>query len=242
MNALNTKPIGEIKHINRYPIKSFAGESLNSVRVESYGLHGDRSLAFVDSTKDGWARYITARQIPEMLSYKAELIPTDQLYPQVKIICPDGRVQEWNDQLLEKIQRFTDRHVTMEQIGLQSLEQRAVDDGSLLIITEQSLKKIEQLWGKKMDYSRFRSNFVISLYGDENDSDYIGRNLIVGDAELTIKSLCERCSMITIDPVTLEKDASLLKKVHESMSLNFGLYADVASVGTVKVGDPVYLA
>jgi uncharacterized protein YcbX len=50
---MNSKPIGEILQINRYPVKSFAGERLNSVGLESYGLHGDRSHAFVDDTKEG---------------------------------------------------------------------------------------------------------------------------------------------------------------------------------------------
>ncbi|OGX68649.1 MAG: hypothetical protein A2189_01200 [Paenibacillus sp. RIFOXYA1_FULL_44_5] len=104
---MNSKPIGKILSINRYPVKSFAGESLNSVRLEAYGLYGDRSHSFVDESKEGWMRYVTARQIPKMLSYKAELPePGTQLsdleYSQVKITCPDGRIEQWNEQLLRE--------------------------------------------------------------------------------------------------------------------------------------------
>lgn len=245
---MSLTPIGKITEINRYPVKSFAGENLNSVNVESYGVYGDRSHAFVDNTKEGWARYITARRYPEMLRYKAELETeaTALGLPQVKITFPDGRIYPWNEQLLMDISMFSNQNISMESYNLNSLtpeEQLAVDDGSILIITEQSLKKLEQLWGKSLDQRRFRANFLLCLFDDieYSESDFIGKRLIIGNAQLSIRSLCERCSMITIDPDTQERDSSLLRKIHENLSLNFGMYADVEQVGTVQVGDQVYL-
>ncbi|MNH97830.1 MOSC domain protein [compost metagenome] len=254
---MNSKLIGEITQINRYPVKSFAGETLNSVRLESYGLLGDRSHAFVDHTKEGWSRYITARQIPEMLSYQAELDlqveselqvqselqAADPGLSQVKILGPDGKRYQWNEQLLADIQKFTNKKISMERHSLMSEEQLAVDDGSILIITDQSLQKMEQLWGKPLDNRRFRANFILSLYDGVhlNDLDFIGKRLMINHVELTVKSLCERCSMITIDPDTLERDATLLKKINENMNLTFGMYADVEKVGMVHRGDQVYL-
>ncbi len=244
---MKSKPVGEIVQINRYPVKSFAGESLSSVRIESYGLYGDRSHAFVENTKEGWSRFITARQIPEMLSYRAELdnqLSSDFAFPQVKITGPDGRIHQWNEHLLKEIQLFSDKVISMERYSLKSKERLAVDDGSILIITSQSLRKIEQQWGKIIDNRRFRANFLLSLYDDVycDESEFIGKRFIIGNAELSIKSLCKRCSMITIDPETLEREQTLLKKIQESMNLNFGMYADVVRVGTVNVGDQVYLA
>lgn len=242
---MNAKPIGKLIQINRYPVKSFAGETMNSVRLESYGLHGDRSHAFVDATKVGWSRYMTARQIPEMLSYKAELDShrSDPELPQVKIISPDGRTFPWNEQLLADIQKLTDKKISMERHSLKSEGQLAVDDGSILIITDQSLLKMEKLWGKHLDSRRFRANFILALYDDVdlNEWDLIGKRLIINQAELSVQSLCERCSMITIDPDTLERDPTLLKKIHDKMNMTFGMYADVLQVGTVHVGDQVFL-
>ncbi|WP_256257851.1 MULTISPECIES: MOSC N-terminal beta barrel domain-containing protein [unclassified Paenibacillus] len=37
---------GEIRDITRYPVKSFAGESLENCQVATYGLYGDRFCAF----------------------------------------------------------------------------------------------------------------------------------------------------------------------------------------------------
>jgi uncharacterized protein YcbX len=236
-----SKPIGKISEINRYPVKSFAGESLSGVSLQSYGLHGDRSHAFVDDTKEGWSRYMTARQIPEMLSYRAEL-DIHSSDPQLKIIGSDGRLFQWGEQLLKEIQTYSDRKISMERYSLKSQEQLAVDDGSILIITDRSIRKLEQQWGKHLDKRRFRANFLLTLYDDANDNepDYIGKHLTIGNAELSIISLCERCSIITIDPENLERDPTLLKKLLETMNLNFGMYANVERVGTVQVGDQVY--
>jgi len=242
---MKSKLIGEISEINRYPVKSFAGEQLNSVILESYGLLGDRSHAFVDDSRMGWERYITARHFPEMLRYRAELdqLRSTEEIPQVNIIGPDGRTHQWDEELFMNIQAFADRKISMERYPLRSDENMAVDEGSILIITDRSLKRIEQLWGKPIDKRRFRANFLLTLNDDANhiESDYIGKHMTIGDVELNIQSLCERCSMITIDPDNLEQDSTLLKKVNESMNLNFGIYAEVVSVGKVQVGDYVYV-
>lgn len=34
--------VGKLHEVHRYPVKSFAGERLNEVQVEPYGLYGDR--------------------------------------------------------------------------------------------------------------------------------------------------------------------------------------------------------
>ncbi|WP_156410968.1 MOSC N-terminal beta barrel domain-containing protein [Paenibacillus sp. Soil787] len=69
-----TSLVGQISEINRYPVKSFAGESLETCTINTYGLYGDRFCAFVNETKDGWESFITARDIPSMLTYKAKLV------------------------------------------------------------------------------------------------------------------------------------------------------------------------
>jgi uncharacterized protein YcbX len=243
---MNAKAIGEIIQINRYPVKSLAGEALNSVQVRSYGLLGDRCYAFVDPTKSGWERYITARQIPELLSYKAELDiqSTVEGYPQLKITRSDGHSHQWDEHFQQEIQQRIPYSISTERFNINAHEQLAVDDGSILIITDRSLKRIEQALGKPVDERRFRANFMIQLYDDVDDdeSSYIGKQLIVGNVKLDIQSLCQRCTMVTIHPDNLESDPTLLKSISENMNLNFGMYADVVRVGMVQVGDIVYAA
>ena len=233
--------VGQISVINRYPVKSFAGESLETCTINTYGLYGDRFCAFFDEKKDGWDSFITARDIPNMLAYKARLFDTG-----VSVTSPNGLTFSWNEELLDEIQRYSERKISMTNYCAPTLENSdlmSVDLASVLIITDSSLRKLGAIWGKHLDKQRFRANIIVSIEENtSNENEWIGKQLSVGDAELQIESYCERCSIITIDPETLERDSSLLKKVNEQMNLSFGVYASVKNPGQIHVGQKVYLS
>ncbi|TXK84519.1 MOSC domain-containing protein [Paenibacillus sp. N3.4] len=237
-------PLGEISKINRYPVKSFAGETLETCSMETYGLYGDRCHAFIDETKEGWDSYFTARSIPSMLAYKAKIVGErlGNELPEVSISSPDGRAFTWNEALLEDIQRLSKKKMSMRSYTAQSSDLMAVDAASILIITDYTLRKLEAIWEKALDPRRFRANLLVTLNEKQlAENEWIGKRVSVGDAELQVDSYCERCSMITLDPDTLERDASLLKKINEEMELHFGVYASVKKTGQIHVGDPINL-
>ncbi|RKN84073.1 MOSC domain-containing protein [Paenibacillus ginsengarvi] len=230
--------------MNRYPVKSFAGESLEACSVTSYGLYGDRSFAFIDESKEGWDRYVTARQIPAMLGYKAKLTGESA---QLHVTSPDGRVWGWEEGLRDELQpharvRLSMLHYDPDRTSIPENDgQMAVDSGSILIVTDRSLRQLEQMWGQRVDPRRFRANFVVTLTDDaDGEQEWIGRRLAIGEAELSVDMPCERCSMITIEPDSLKRDPGILRTVNEKMELNFGVYASVVKTGQVRLGDPVY--
>ncbi|MFC4778755.1 MOSC domain-containing protein [Paenibacillus sp. GCM10023252] len=232
--------IGQVMELNRYPVKSFRGERLDSCEVESYGLHGDRFCAFYDETKQGWSSYVTASEIPGLLAYEARLVDEE-----IRITSPEGLAYEWNEELLADMQRHSKKKLSMTSCRAPNMENpdlMSVDVASVLIVTDASLRKLEAIWGKNLDRDRFRANLVIAVDDDALDeSSWIGRRLHIGGAELQVDSWCQRCAMITIDPNTMERDPSLLRKVNEQMNLNFGLYASVKRTGRIAAGDLVYL-
>lgn len=241
---MTLRSLGEISEINRFPVKSFAGESLQTSNFEKSGLYGDRYFAFIDETKEGWDRFITAREFPNMLAYKAKIIGEDHEdgVPELVVTSPDGRIFNWNEELLDEIQRYSPKRMSMRCYKTQNADLMAVDSGSILIVTDTTLRKLEEIWGKRLDSRRFRANLVVTL--DENainEGNWIGKRIRLGSTELQINSYCERCSMTTIDPDTLERDVSLLKKINEEMNLNFGVYASVIKSGPIHVGEKVYL-
>ncbi|WP_090580767.1 MOSC domain-containing protein [Paenibacillus sp. OV219] len=257
---MSVSTIGTITTIRRYPVKSMAGEVLQSSRIESYGLYGDRSHAFIDETKEGWNRYFTARNASMLLGYQASLggVAEDEAavsakaeasaeaadkFPPVAVTAPDGRQLQWNEELLQEIQQFAQPELSLLEHKPSSPELLAVDASSILIVTYKSVRKLEALWGKPLDPLRFRANLLVTLSDEDGDEDsWLGKRLTVGTAELHVDEYCERCSMITIDPETLERDPSLLRKVNEELNLSFGMYASVVKPGHVKVGDGVYWA
>ncbi|WP_308636330.1 MOSC domain-containing protein [Paenibacillus silvisoli] len=239
--------IGTLAAINRYPVKSFGGEALQSSRIESYGLYGDRSHAFIDETKEGWDRYFTARTAPAMLHYNASLsveepgVAVDR-FPGLRISAPDGRSMKWDDALLQEIQPLSSKKLSLLAHTPQSLDLLAVDAASILIITDSSLRKLEALWDKPLDPLRFRANMLLTLEdGLSDEYGWLGKQLTVGSVRLQVDEFCERCSLITIHPESLERDPSLLRTVNEQLQLNFGVYASVKQTGQVRVGDDVYL-
>ncbi|NQX58747.1 MOSC domain-containing protein [Paenibacillus qinlingensis] len=232
--------IGKISEINRYPIKSFAGERLTSCQIEAYGMLGDRFGAFYDESKSGWWRYVTARNIPNMLTYQATYLDGD-----IRITAGDGRVFGWNDVLLQEIQTQTKTPLTMSRLKEPHPEHPqllSVDGASILLVTDASLRKLESMHGKDLDQRRFRGNFVVTLDDDAcSEGEWIGRQIAIGEVQLQVDSFCTRCMMITIDPDTLDKDPSVLKQVNEGFDLQFGVYASVVQIGQIRLGDTVKL-
>lgn len=235
---------GVVTQLTRYPVKSMAGECLEEAELVSTGLYGDRLCALIDETKEGWERYVTARQVPELLAFRAAVAdngrPGRGTLPAVRIEGPDGRLYEWDEALLHEVQRYAKPKLSLYACDPDS-ELLAVDSAPILIVAEQMLERLALLVGKEAGFLRFRPNIVVrfpdGLFG--NEQELVGKQLRIGDAVVRIVDSCERCSMITIDPETLERNPVLLKTVHREMNLRFGLYASVLQAGKIKLGDKV---
>lgn len=82
--------IGTVKQIWRYPVKSMAGELLESCLVGALGIPGDRGWA----VRDDKAREITnGKHFPPLMQCSARYreSPANGFIPPVDIILPDGR-------------------------------------------------------------------------------------------------------------------------------------------------------
>ncbi|NBD23245.1 MOSC domain-containing protein [Paenibacillus sp. T1] len=230
--------LGHISEINRFPVKSFGGERLEHCDLEPHGMLGDRIGAFYDETKAGWNKFVTARNIPDMLAYQARYDNGE-----IRVTGADGRTFGWNDDLLGDIQKLTSTPISMSRLKEPHPEHSqlmSVDEGSLLLVTDASIRRLAELWGKDVDQRRFRGNFVVTLAGGAPDEEeWLGRTLAIGDVRLRVDSRCERCVMITMDPDTRAKDPSLLKQVNQSFGNHFGVYASVVRTGRIRLGDQV---
>lgn len=210
-------PIGQVASIARYPVKSMGGETLNRTPVAAYGLYGDRSHAFVDESLEGWERYFTARAIPQLLKYQVKLAEgaaSENEFPPVRVTSPNGREFAWDDRLLGEVQGYSRRKMSMIHYRPDSRDLLAVDAGGILIITDRTLNKLERILGREVDQRRFRANLVVSISDDrvQDEAVLVGKRLRIGEVQLEVTEACERCSMITLDPDTLERDVAILKK------------------------------
>jgi len=251
---LMKKEMGRLERICRYPVKSMAGEEVESIHVHETGLNGDRVFAFYDyySRRESLP-YFTGREKGEMLLLKPGIVDepdNTQQYPEgykprVDVTLPD-RNGTYDISSLEVINYIRmlchpkDVSITLDHriAGIQ-------DSKPISIIGLQTVNRLSQESGVVgLDPRRFRENFYVSWGNDEPffEDSLVGRSLQVGDELLLhIVKRNERCPMICIDPDTADYDKRVLGTIAKQHEIKAGVYAIVRQPGLVSRGDPITL-
>jgi MOSC domain-containing protein len=116
------------------------------------------------------------------------------------------------------------------------------------IISDGSLRELARHAGvESVDGRRFR--MLIDLEGAEphEEDTWIGHRIAIGDAVLQVTKPDARCAITTQDPETGTRDLDTLRTLiayrglREGKHADFGILADVAQPGRIRVGDPVTL-
>ena len=124
--------IGTIKEIWRYPVKSMAGEQLESCVVAEQGLHGDRRWALRDVRR---AEIQSCKARPQLLQCAARCRADDA--GQVEVSLPDGAVVDSDDATIHQRLATQSGHPS-ELVALRPAEELAFyrrykrEDGSWL--------------------------------------------------------------------------------------------------------------
>ena len=235
---------GSVTALQRWPVKSMAGESLGALSVDRLGAVGDRTYALFDVFK-GAARRINAETVPRLLAWSAAYPDADDVAPQratqphPMVTSPDGSVRRWDDPgLPAALADDLGREVTLV------CEPRGQQDRSttLHVTVGASLRAVADALGEAVDARRFRSNLHLELdaepYAEES---WLGRRLCVGDAELEIVEGCMRCAIPTRDPDTQQKWPGLLRWLAAERATTFGVIVRAAAPALVRCGDAVRL-
>lgn len=238
--------IGHVGKIMRYPVKSFSGEAVQSTRVMGYGIYGDRSHVITEKIRH---RYLTITHFQGMVKYKAAFTGgecPDDHYPPVKIIGPDNRSYDWEDEeWREELSKQSKKPLSFKKYDPLHVPIGAIEEENLLIVTDASLRKISELTGRDaINEQRFRPNLQLELLNQMPfiEEEWFSKRLQIGkEVEIEIKRHCERCMIITVDPETGERDANVHKQVIIQRNNHFGVYASVIKTGTISAGDEVWL-
>ncbi len=96
----------------------------------------------------------------------------------------------------------------------------------------------------RFDVRRFRPNIVVSTEDAAGfiETEWSGRTLRIGEAQIKIEIPCVRCVMTTLPQDDLGKDPSVLRTIVRDAAQNVGVYASVAASGRISVGDRVELS
>jgi uncharacterized protein YcbX len=121
----------------------------------------------------------------------------------------------------------------------------AFSDGyPLLVLSEASLRDLEERVGEALDPRRFRAN--LWLRGCEPYAEDRWLRIRVGEVELALVKPCDRCVITTLDPERGESTGdeplrTLAGYRRAAAGVLFGWYAVHLGPGRLRVGDPVTL-
>jgi uncharacterized protein len=228
--------VGEVVGLWRYPVKSMAAEGLEGVDVSWHGLAGDRRWAFV---RDGQVRsgfpWLTMRERPELAHYRPCFVEPDRPDASSTLVrTPSGRQLDVADPALA---------AELGQ-GVRVIKQdRGVfDTMPLSLLTTQTLAVLGRMVGADLEAARFRPNLLVDASGrDFPEEAWVGRVLRVGGLRMRVDKRDSRCLMITIDPVTLDRNPAILRAVAGERDNCLGVYGSTVQPGRVTVGDAVEL-
>jgi uncharacterized protein YcbX len=247
--------------ISLTPVKALALEHVEEIDLLEAGLRGDRRFFLVDErdrvvdskgrrsplqlvhssydeqSNELTLRLVDGREISGRAERGEELTTIFHSRPK-----PARRVEgPWDAALSE---------LAGQPIRLVAAEHGAADRGRGGAATLLATSSLESLAGEfgvdAVDGRRFRMNFGIEGLEPHAEDGWVGRRIRIGAAVVVPQGHVGRCALTTQNPDTGVADLDTLKVlaayrggVEATEPLPFGVYAAVASVGRVRVGDPV---
>ena len=208
-----------VAEIWRYPVKSMAGERLESAQLTKNGILGDRVVQVYGAR----GRVATARTYPQLLGMRAILGKDGK--PMV-----DGR--PWDDpKVLAAVREIVGPEA---KLAYDDSPER-FDIMPLLVATDGAV----QAFGR--DVRRLRPNLVIGGVEGLAERQWQGRRMSIGNVNIGIADLRGRCVMTTFDPDTLVQDRAVLRDIVERFDGRLALNCEVLQGGTVETGQSVVL-
>lgn len=202
----------------RYPVKTLAGEPLESAELTATGIPGDRIVQV-----RGPEGVRTSRRHHLLLGLRGTL-RADGL--------PLVNGHPWDGPEALALVRGA--------AGVDSW--LAADDGMerfdvlpLLVATDGAVAAFGR------DVRRLRPNILIGGVEGMDEVSWEGGVLHIGEALVGLDSLRGRCPMTTVDPDTLERDPEVLRDIGRRFRGRLALNAEVLRPGTIRLGDAVTL-
>ena len=236
---MSLQEVGVVRKIYRYPVKSMAGAELATTAVGWHGLADDRRFAFRRAGDPSGFPWLTATKLPGLVSYQAYFAPGGG----VRVVTPAGEDLDLASDALRR-QLAAEHGVEVE---LMRLDQGIYDEAKLSLISSATIAAISAAAGVAPDARRFRPNLLIEPAEDRPfvEDAWVGQVLAFGSADdapaMHVSMLDLRCSMVNLDPDTAASDPRVLKATGRLNNVNAGLYGTPVRIGTVAVGDRVFL-
>ena len=215
--ASTTQP--HVAELWRYPVKSLRGERLETAELTAAGIPGDRLVHVRRSS----GRVVTSRTRPGLLGLQGSL--GDDGEPLIEGL-------PWGDPAsLEAVRAVTAPDAELRYFDGDGPQRHDVLPMS--VATDGGVAAVG------VDRRRFRANVYVEGVEGLAEREWVGREILLGDAVVGVRQVRGRCVMTTYDPDTLEQDITVLQKIYWELGGRTALDCRVLRPGRIRVGDAV---
>ena len=234
--------IGQIEAIFRYPVKSMAGEPLETAHLGWHGLEGDRRLAFRRIEDRSGFPWLSAGKLPDLVLFTPHRQDAAQELPS-HVRTPDGQnLPVFGEDLAKEVERRYGAPVEIMQ-----MKHGIFDDATISVIAGDTIREISRLAGHTPDVRRFRPNILVRLLQPApfQEDEWLGSILQFGESDdapavaVTMRDI--RCAMINIDPDSAAPAPEMMKAVVRVHQNTAGIYGTVTRAGQLAIGQKIYL-
>jgi uncharacterized protein YcbX len=229
--------VGHLRAIWRYPVKSMAATPLDEVRVDWFGISGDRRWAFIrPRLEQSGFPWLTIRQNASMGNYEPYFAEPDRPDESPTFVrTPGGACFDVTDPALAE-ELCEGARVIRRTAGI-------FDVMPLSLITEETITELEKLTGRELDAHRFRPNLLVAATSTQPfaEDKWVGSTMCIGEVRIRIDLRDARCVMINIDPTTHQREPQILRTVARARDGCLGVYGTIVTPGRIAIGDPVVL-
>jgi uncharacterized protein YcbX len=209
----------EISQLWRYPVKSMAGERLETASLTARGIPGDRGIYAIDERGE----ILSARNKPGLLRHRATLGDGGE-------VLVDGL--PWDGaEVASRVRAAAGEGARL----VEATGPERFDILPLLVATDGAIEAFGY------DLRRLRPNVVIGGVAGLAERAWQGRQLAIDDAVIGLADLRGRCIITTWDPDDLTQDVDVLRHIRARFGGTLALNAWTGREGKIAVGDAVEL-
>ncbi|CAF3361653.1 unnamed protein product [Rotaria socialis] len=262
-----------LTHIYIYPIKSCASILVKEWPLTSMSFLYDREWMIIDQNLNP----LTLKRLPALSQIKPSInseqnqlilnatnhpsfiieINNDSTMIKSTVNLNDGitchvyggEIEQWLTKVLG-IYATLARRTNDSQMTL-------ANEGTFLLVNEESVRQIRSNLNEKITHERFRPNLVVDKqYANQSFSAYSEdswKRLVIlneSDIELKVIGLCQRCTVVNVDPSTGKNQSHLFtllqtqRREMNTLRANFGILLNLSKTyenAMIHVGDQIQI-
>ncbi len=242
-----------IDQIMRYPVKSLSAEEINHCTLEpGQGLPFDRkwALARPGSEASGspdWfpkSNFLVLASDKDMAMVRSHF---DEITNRLTFEAPGelhGEGKMDTDEGRSAIAGGIAKHLGLDDSGTPTLKEAKdigyfdTTDGPISLLNMESVRAVEKLLSKKLDPLRFRMNLILEGVEAWAETNWVGKQIKIGEAVLEITKETGRCIATHINPSTGDVDIKVMHALKDHFGhTKMGIYAKVVKGGKINTGD-----